>query len=96
MISFTRDDIEFILQNSEPEFELKSKLNLTMQDANIAFATDELLELDELCKNKLQTSGFDKDYALTPIGKKLELLIDKIHFMIESDKDGKGHLRFGR
>ena len=41
-----------------------------------------LIDLDELCKDKMQEIGFDEDWNLTESGKILDRIISLIYFML--------------
>lgn len=95
MIYLTTSEIDFLLDKLKLDFDLKQRLNLAKENKTV-LSMDDLIELDDLCKEHLETKGFDENYKTNQNGKKIEKLIDKIYHMIEGDKeDGSGNVKFG-
>jgi hypothetical protein len=80
MIKLNRRDVEFILENLELSggiyFELSGFLKSVHRDVCISPESADLLR--DLCGDRLQEIGFDKDYVLTENGRRLEELVDKL------------------
>lgn len=43
-----------------------------------SLSEDTLVEIEDVVSEKLQKSGFDKDYNMTPDGKMCETILDKL------------------
>ena len=77
MIQLSRDDIDLLLR----ELELSPELRRALLEARLARTSlpDDMADrLRDLCGERLQRSGFGSDYQVTPVGKQLETLIDKL------------------
>ncbi|HHZ05808.1 MAG TPA: hypothetical protein GX401_03300 [Clostridiales bacterium] len=62
---FTAEQIEFIKSLSlKPDFE-----NLT---------DDDLVQIEEVIGEKLQKSGFDRNYEVTAVGRMCESILDRL------------------
>ncbi len=79
-IRITKSEFEFIedlLDNKHFYFIAKSINSLEM---NLVFHnTDKALDFDELIKDKLVYQGFDINYNTNPFGQMCEIIIDKLH-----------------
>lgn len=62
------------LTNKEIEFLMSLGLNLNFEK----LSDEDFVDIEELVGEKLQTSGFDKDYKPTPIGMICESILDKL------------------
>lgn len=62
------------LTNKEIEFLISLGLNLDFEK----LLDEDFVTIEEIVGEKLQTSGFDKNYKLTPIGIMCESILDKL------------------
>lgn len=76
------------------EFGLKRKLS-TYQIGKSELEIDDLVDLDEACKDRLESSGFDSKYNPNEEGEVLERIIDKIFSLIEKTKGNQGEIDHG-
>lgn len=79
MIALILQDIHFMLENLLLPKNLRELLNELISDNEKLIFYDVTDELRDLCKDRLDTHGFDVDYNPTEEGKKLEALIDKLY-----------------
>ena len=77
MIHVSRDDIDLVLRELDLPGDIRRVL-LETRLAGTPLPDDIADRLRDLCGEKLQRSGFGADYQLTPLGKQLEMLIDKL------------------
>ncbi len=79
MIILTLQEIQFMLTVLTLTVDLREKLEMLVSVDNKAISDDIADELRDLCTERLDTHGFDKNYNPTDEGKKLEELIDKLY-----------------
>ena len=77
MIRLSRDDADFLVAVLELPSALRQKLSDKGRQ-EISVSSDEANVLRDLCGERLQTHGFDKEYNPTEEGKRLENLVDKL------------------
>ncbi|MCK4622814.1 MAG: hypothetical protein KAT62_11445 [Desulfuromonadales bacterium] len=70
-------EIQFMLEVLDLPNEIRERLEI-IKSKNEELIDEEADILRELCCDRLQVSGFDKNYELTTEGNQLEDLIDKL------------------
>jgi len=77
MIRLSRDDIRFMIEHLELPPDLRSSIDQAMH-ADGKISDDDADQLRDLCGERLQTHGFDRNYEPTAEGHRLEALIDTL------------------
>ena len=78
MAKLLETDIQYMLSELKVPKHLAAKLKVGSQGLD-KLTPEEFDILHDLCCEKLQVLGFDENYELTEVGKKLEDLIDKLY-----------------
>ena len=76
MVKVNSNDITFILKILELTPVIRESLQAMRNPGDIN--EDMADEIRDICIERLDEIGFDEDYELTAIGKKLDILIDKL------------------
>jgi len=72
MIKMNAEEIAFLDENINMDKDLRDRV------MSLRLTEDDYDELRDACGEALQKYGFDQNYQLTPKGKRLEDLIDKL------------------
>lgn len=79
-IKLSKNEFSYLSQASFVPKRIHSLLfshNQTENGCLINISEEQADEIRDLCGERLQVAGFDKNYKLTPEGELLEVLIDK-------------------
>ncbi|MEQ5777167.1 hypothetical protein J4E05_16720 [Thalassospira sp. NFXS8] len=76
MVKVNSNDIAFMLEKLELTPVIRESLQSMRNPSDIN--EDMADEIRDICIERLDEIGFDEDYELTAIGKKLDILIDKL------------------
>lgn len=77
MIRLSPEDIYYIIKHLALPAHLKSALDQAQQNGG-EISDDDADSLRDLCGDRLQTHGFDRNYEPTEEGRSLEALVDKL------------------
>jgi hypothetical protein len=88
-IKISTDDVKFMLDKLDAlPPDLRLKLRPMVRNGGILSA-DDADRLRDVCGDRLQTHGFDRNYDLTVEGRSLELLIDKLFVGVKSSQSSR-------
>lgn len=77
MIVLTKEEVRYMFMMLVLTPDLREVLQRISEGG--AINEDQADELRDLCHDKLDVCGYDEDYSLNEVGKKLEALADKLY-----------------